>query len=211
MVSKYYKFSSLHRSYNPFGQKWQNCHQYKFISMFQLIVRQNYSLEFFIQGLIGRCYTFGWLFCWLIFCFVPHIGIFSGQKIEEVQIKFRCCWFSNNLFSKATCFNSFDKVSTEIFCYLWVSWKSGLLHVRSVFFAPHWRKLSQCDCVSCLQLGSNYISVFYNYWIHISSASLNVEPKKSNNSWPSYFQQTPRKPRSPNNMSIASLFVYKGI
>ena len=63
-----------------------------------------------------------------------------------------CCRFSNTYFSEATGLNFSGKVSIDYSCLsnLFLC-ESKLLVVRSVNFAPLWRKILQFNCASCLK------------------------------------------------------------
>ena len=89
--------------------------------------------------------------------YVEHFSIFPSfsnlhfPRMRKGPNNIPNCRFLNPKCSKSTGANSSGKVFVEIVLSI-MGCKSVSLYVRSIFFTPHWEKISQCDCVSCFFL-----------------------------------------------------------
>ena len=157
-------------------RQWQHLPPRDTRPTFHLILLKKNSFEIFCQGLKWRCCIFKRLFCWPISFFV-QVGILMGGPITRKK----SIWFN---FLSIFNFKILETYRLDFFwkkCPSKLSCQSSIsfwnwFGVFKIFFAPHWRKISPCNCVSCLDfpffrfLRVQCVCAFYNeifcfYWI----------------------------------------------
>ena len=79
------------------NKKCQKCVYHWDISIFQLILLENYRFEFFYQGVNWWWYIFRWLVHKTISDFVSHIEMLTGWTCEKVYSIFLFCRLSQFL------------------------------------------------------------------------------------------------------------------
>ena len=107
--------------------------------------------QFFFQGPNWQWHFFQCFLDETISDCVPQIGILISWTCKKVQLMLLIFRFSNWLISKAMGFDSFVKISIEMFLVKFGLCAKNDLFVRPIFYSPHWRKISQCDsaCLIC--------------------------------------------------------------
>ena len=78
---------------------------------------------------------------------VPYLGLLTGWTCEEAQIFFLFCRVSDSGLKSFT-----EAPIKMFFCECLYTRSSDLLLVRSITHAPFWRKMSQCNYASWLQI-----------------------------------------------------------
>ena len=143
------------------GQVWQKCYQYRHISILQLILLENSGFEFFYQGMNWRCYMtlfLNHLPSWSLYCKIVRVEIGKASISLPFFVNLQ-----THTFLELPAWVLPTSSPLTLFANIRFLCKIDLVYVLSVFYALHWRKISQCDGASCFGfiISFSYIVKFF--------------------------------------------------
>ena len=132
------------------AEKWQIAISIQIFLFFRLILRKNYSFKFFYQGLNCRWCIFKCVFRWNSPCLCPVSWNDDKPNMQKVPIRFPILSIFKRLILWSYRLEFFGHcLDWDVFCQSSVFVKGFCGVCSIIFYAPGWRKMSQCDCACC--------------------------------------------------------------